>query len=258
MPERRQQISGPSEIAALLDGGKAVRLLLAREGELCEASRNVLERCREAGVTIREVGQREMKRTAASGEPELLALVGPDPAATLEEASRAGGALWLLTGIAYPGNAGFAIRTAEVSGAVGIAIDAQFDRGARRQALRTAMRADRFFPVFWASAADVVATARLAGRRIVGIEDSGTRAPWQTDLSGAALFVIGGEAGGVAANVLAACDETIRLPMPGFIPSYNLQAAMAMVAGERLRQLQILASPAADDRDDPGLDSTRV
>jgi tRNA(Leu) C34 or U34 (ribose-2'-O)-methylase TrmL len=37
--------------------------------------------------------------------------------------------------------------------------------------------------------------------------------------------------------VLDACDGALRIPMRGFIPSYNLQAAMAMVAGERLRQL---------------------
>jgi tRNA(Leu) C34 or U34 (ribose-2'-O)-methylase TrmL len=37
--------------------------------------------------------------------------------------------------------------------------------------------------------------------------------------------------------VLAAADRVLRLPMRGFIPSYNLQAAMAAVALERLRQL---------------------
>jgi len=28
----------------------------------------------------------------------------------------------------------------------------------------------------------------------------------------------------------------LRIPMHGFLPSYNLQAAMAVVMGERLRQ----------------------
>jgi tRNA G18 (ribose-2'-O)-methylase SpoU len=43
----------------------------------------------------------------------------------------------------------------------------------------------------------------------------------------------------VPPEVLEACDLTVRIPMRGFIPSYNLQAAMAIVAGERLRQLQL-------------------
>ena len=36
--------------------------------------------------------------------------------------------------------------------------------------------------------------------------------------------------------LLARCDAVLRIPMRGFVPAYNLQAAMAMVAGERLRQ----------------------
>ena len=31
-------------------------------------------------------------------------------------------------------------------------------------------------------------------------------------------------------------DLVLRIPMRGFMPSYNLQAAMAAVASERLRQ----------------------
>jgi tRNA G18 (ribose-2'-O)-methylase SpoU len=37
--------------------------------------------------------------------------------------------------------------------------------------------------------------------------------------------------------VLERCDAVARLPVRGFIPSYNLQAAVAAVALERLRQL---------------------
>src|SRR3972149_3221913 len=45
---------------------------------------------------------------------------GPDPRGRMEELLPAGGAAWLLGGFAYPGNTGFAIRTAEVSGADGV------------------------------------------------------------------------------------------------------------------------------------------
>jgi len=48
--------------------------------------------------------------------------------------------------------------------------------------------------------------------------------------------VIGGETRGIPAPLLARCDAALRIPMRGFIPAYNLQAAMAIVAGERLRQ----------------------
>ena len=34
------------------------------------------------------------------------------------------------------------------------------------------------------------------------------------------------------------CDEVVRIPMAGFVASYNLQAAVASIASERFRQQQ--------------------
>ena len=99
------------------------------------------------------------------------------------------------------------------------------------------MRADRFMPVFWKPAAEVLGLAREAGRRILALEDVGDAAPWDVDLTGPLLLVVGGERHGIPEAVLAAADGVLRIPMRGFIPSYNLQAAMAGVALERLRQL---------------------
>ena len=72
---------------------------------------------------------------------------------------------------------------------------------------------------------------------MIALEDVGDAAPWDVDLTVPALFVLGGERHGIPAEVLAAADRVLRIPMQGFIPSYNLQAAMAAVALERLRQL---------------------
>jgi TrmH family RNA methyltransferase len=124
----------------------------------------------------------------------------------------------------------------EVSGAAAAFVDADLDRAGRRAALRTSMNAERFLPVFWEDAATALARARAADHRIVGVEDVGDRAPWETDLTGPTLFVVGGEGRSLAPERLAACDVVVRLPMEGFVPCYNLQAAVAAVALERLRQ----------------------
>ena len=82
----------------------------------------------------------------------------------------------------------------------------------------------------------MVLRAREAGRRVIAVEDVGKRAPWETDLTGRVLLVVGGERYGIPPEVLEQADDLVRIPMAGFIPSYNLQAAMAAVAVERLRQ----------------------
>lgn len=236
----RRQLAGAEPLAAALAAGMPVRLVLVGR-DASPAERALAERARAAGARVLPVTDNDLRRMRHAGAPAacaLLALVGADPSADAGAALAAPEAVWLLAGVAYPGNAGAAIRTAEVSGAGAVFLDAAFDAGGRRRALRASMHAERFLPVHWAPAAQVLADARAAGRRLVAIEDVGGRAPWEVDLGGRALLAIGGEREGLGPGLLAACDEVVRVPMAGFVPSYNLQAAMAAVAVERLRQEQ--------------------
>lgn len=236
----RRQVAGPEEVARALANGLPLRLLLVADPPKDPAVSALAEAARAAGVPVRSSSENSLWRLGKTDPPsEILGLIGPPPDAPREEVLAAGGCVWLLVGLAYPGNTGFAIRAAEVSGADGVFIDDCFLHEGRREALRASMRADRFMPVFWEPALTALAAARDAGRRIVAIEDVGTRAPWELDLTVPLLLVVGGERHGIPAEVIEACDEAVRLPMHGFIPSYNLQAAMAMVAGERLRQLSL-------------------
>jgi TrmH family RNA methyltransferase len=238
MQAQRAQLAGPDEIGAALGEGAPVRLLLAAAAPRDPRVAELVERARRAGIPVHAASEASLRRLSKSDPPaEILALVGPDPAASPEQALAARGAAWLLVGVAYPGNTGFAIRTAEVSGADAVFVDNAFDHEAKREATRAAMRADRVMPVFWMAADRVLELARGAGRRVYALEDVGDAAPWDVDLTAPALFVVGGERHGIPAPVLAAADRVLRLPMRGFIPSYNLQAAMAGVSFERLRQL---------------------
>ena len=96
------------------------------------------------------------------------------------------------------------------------------------------MRAVRFIPVVYATTEEILAACN---RRIVVAEDVGEIAPWDTDLTGDIMLVVGGENAGVSKEILSAADDIVRLPMPGFVPSYNLQVAVSALAMERLRQL---------------------
>jgi tRNA G18 (ribose-2'-O)-methylase SpoU len=60
--------------------------------------------------------------------------------------------------------------------------------------------------------------------------------PWDSDLTKPLALLIGGEATGLPAEILAASDEVLRIPTRGFIPSYNVQAATGILLGEYLRQ----------------------
>jgi tRNA G18 (ribose-2'-O)-methylase SpoU len=235
---RVRQIAGVAAIEAALRAREDVHLvLLADDGRSAELER-LSAQAAACGVPVRKATRNVLARLSLPRPAEdALALAGRDPEASLEASLARGGALWLLVGVAYPGNVGMVIRTAEVSGADAIAIDGRFDHEGKRAALRASMRADKFMPVLWHGAAELLARARESGHRAIALDESGARAHWETDLSGACVFVVGGENGGIPREVLARCDERVRVPMAGFIPCYNLQAAVSAVAVERLRQL---------------------
>ncbi|MGH0030868.1 MAG: TrmH family RNA methyltransferase [Myxococcota bacterium] len=235
----RRRLAGTGAVEGALDAGDPVRCVVLPELSRDARADALATRARQAGIDVLRVAPRRFERLrGADADAGVLAMVGPDPRADLPEVMGRGGAVWLLSGTVYPGNVGFAIRTAEVSGADGLYVDNAFDHAARREAVRASMRADRFMPVGWRTAAEVIDAAVAAGKRVVGIEDVGTAPPWGLDLTGPLLLVVGAEADGVPRAVLDRCDAVARLPMSGFIASYNLQAAVAAVACERFRQLE--------------------
>lgn len=241
MPEQSHQISGVGPILAALDAAREpVELILVRSDADSSAVQALLERAAALGVPVRRESANDLRRMSRTTPPtDALALTGRAPKVALPALLSGPGAVWLLAGVAYPSNAGFAIRCVEVAGAAGIVLDAPFSRSDRLRALRISMRANRFLPVLWRPAAEVVAAARTGGRPIVAVESSGDRAPWEVDLRDRPLLVVGGERDGIPADILASADSVVRIPAPGFIGSYNLQAAIAAVAVERLRQSQL-------------------
>ena len=232
-----RQLAGTDRIEEALGRGEPVRLILHRSRSSDPRVEKLVERARARGIATRSAGASVLWRLSrVRPASDVLALVGHRPESTLEGVFGAGGIVWLLVDITYPGNAGFAMRTAEVSGADGIVVAAAFDHVGRRQAVRASMRADWYMPVIWAGWEETVEKAREHGFRVIGIEDVGTKAPWDLDLRGPVLLVVGAEEKGIPERLLETCDEVARIPMAGFIRSYNLQVAVAVLAVERLRQ----------------------
>lgn len=177
-----------------------------------------------------------MARDNSDGAPDILALVGRNPSATFEEVLQSGGLIWMLDGAKYPVNIGFCIRTAEVSGADAVIIDGPLNNQERSAAKRASMKAHRFIPVFWRNAIESIHSAKQAGFRIIAVEDVGEKTPWEVDLTGNVILIVGGEREGISDEVLSLVDEVIKIPMTGFVPSFNLQAPLSAVAIEAQRQ----------------------
>ena len=100
---QRQRVAGRAEVAAALERADPVRCVVVPRGACPPEVEAVLARAEAAGVRVERVGARKFERLRGNqSAARVLALVGPDPKADLDSVMRLGGAVWLLTGPAYP------------------------------------------------------------------------------------------------------------------------------------------------------------
>ncbi|MGA0332238.1 MAG: TrmH family RNA methyltransferase [Candidatus Poseidoniaceae archaeon] len=227
------QVQGSETILSMLEGEHEIRLVLVDREKDTELLR---QECLKQNIPLEEGSTNDLWRMSATGNTDALALIGREPHGKLEEVFERGGSIWLLDGVQYPTNLGFGIRTIEVSGADAVVLNISRTHQDRRTIRRSSMRADRFIPVVYSDTTSIINEAKKNNFRIIAAEDVGTVEPWNADLTGNVLFVVGAEREGVSKEVLEACDDVVRLPMDGFVPSYNLQVAISVLAVEALRQ----------------------
>ena len=234
------KVSGSSDILHAMERGLHFTRILVLRNATSESTRSLISRASELGIDVIEGSENDLRRMGDSSfdsaPSEALGLLNRDPSADLEDIMGLAGSIWLLAGAQYPVNIGYAIRTVEVSGGSAVFVDSELNSDGRKASSRASMKADRFIPVRWMGWEQAMDLAKRYGYRVIGIEDSGDVEPWDADLTGPCMLIIGGERHGIPDELLAQCDVVLRIPMGGFLPSYNLQAPLAVVATEVLRQ----------------------
>ena len=227
------QITGREAVLAALLSGDAIEMVLVdREKDTAE----IRSLCEQHNIPLEEGSTNDLWRMSADGFVDALALTGRIPDGDLGEVLSRGGTIWFFDGVTYSTNLGFAIRCAEVSGADAVLSNVSKTHEERRTIRRSSMRADRFIPVVYSTTDEILEAAKTHNVRIIAVEDVGTHGPWDEDLTGDVMLVVGAEKEGISEQVLAAADACVLLPMDGFVPSYNLQVAVSVVAVEALRQ----------------------
>ncbi len=230
------QVTGRDAVLAALQQGQALDMVLVdREKD----TTLIRELCQQNGVPLQEGSTNDLWRMSHDGAQDALALIGRNIEGTLDEVMQRGGTIWFFDGVEYSTNLGFTIRTAEVSGADAVVLNVAKTHEERRTIRRASMRADRFLPVVYSTSEEILAAAKSNQVRIIVAEDTGKVGPWDVDMTGDVLLVVGAEKHGVSQLVQDAADEIVILPMDGFVPSYNLQVAVSVLAVEALRQRRL-------------------
>jgi 23S rRNA (guanosine2251-2'-O)-methyltransferase len=186
-----------------------------------------------------ETSAEELERLCGSPDHQgVVAEVDPypygDPTAMLR---REGSLLVALDQVQDPRNLGAVCRSAEFAGAAGLIIPERRSAAVTAVTCKTSAGAVEHLEVAHVrNLADWLAEAKEAGFWIWGADAEAKQAPWQVDLTGSTVIVLGGEGKGLRPRVASSCDGTIALPQRGQVESLNVSAAAAALLFEALRQ----------------------
>lgn len=181
----------------------------------------------------------ELERLCGSPDHQgVVAEVGPYPYADRHELLRQEGALLVaLDQVQDPRNLGAICRSAEFAGAAGVVIPERRAAEVTAVACKASAGAVEHLAVARArNLADWLGEAKAAGFWIWGADAEATQAPWQVDLTGPTVLVLGGEGKGIRPRVASACDGLLALPRQGKVDSLNVSAAASVLLFEAARQ----------------------
>jgi 23S rRNA (guanosine2251-2'-O)-methyltransferase len=181
----------------------------------------------------------ELERLCGSPDHQgVVAEVDPYPYADPNELLRRPDALIVaLDQVQDPRNLGAVCRSAEFAGAAGVVIPERRAAEVTAVACKASAGAVEHLAVARVrNLADWLAAAKQAGFWIWGADAGAAQAPWDADLSGPTVLVLGGEGKGIRPRVAAACDGLLALPRAGRVDSLNVSAAAAALLFEAVRQ----------------------
>jgi TrmH family RNA methyltransferase len=155
-----------------------------------------------------------------------------------EEQLHAGTPLLLVAdSVQNPGNLGGLLRTAEAAGASGAYLTGACADAFSWKALRGSMgSAFRLPHLRGLSLDDVLRRLARRGVLVLATAASGERRYDEAELRGPLALVVGGEASGLPAAVLARAAARLRIPLRGPVESLNVGVAAALVLYEAARQ----------------------
>lgn len=241
-----QMIAGIHAVKHALDAGEPIDEVLVEKGKKHPRINELIHLAKKAGVRFSFVPKQALDRHA-DGVPHQGVVARMKSAEVQKLAFQP----WLesldmdikplvliLDQVTDPHNLGACMRTAEAAGCVGVVVPKD-------------NAADLYSPVVSKSACGALARLPVlqvtnltrsikamqeAGFWICGLAGEAESDIYQVDLNGSLGLVMGAEGKGMRRLVREACDQLLKIPMPGSVESLNVSVATGVSLFEVVRQ----------------------
>jgi TrmH family RNA methyltransferase len=196
---------------------------------------DVAERARASGIEVIDVSESVMAHLTSAVTPQGLAAVARFVDVPIADVSP--GIVPVLCSVRDPGNAGAILRSADASGAAGVAFSSDSVDVYNAKAVRASAGSLFHLPVVRdVSPEDAVEALGAAGAQVLAASANGEMTMYEADLTGPTVLLLGNEAWGLPDEIRGLAEATVRVPIQGEAESLNLAAAAALLLFESARQ----------------------
>ena len=223
-------VEGSQGVAEALDEERLVSLYTADD------LHPYAVRARQAGVDVHHVSEEVMGKITSTVTPQGLVGIAHFVDVGLDQLPSEG-CIPILHEVRDPGNAGTVLRSADAAGAAGVVFTETSVDLYNPKTVRASAGSLFHLPIVRAvPTPEAIAHLRGRGFRVLAMEAHGEQDLYAADLSGSIAFLFGNEAHGLASDVIALSDITVRVPHAGKAESLNLAAAATVCLFEWARR----------------------
>jgi TrmH family RNA methyltransferase len=237
-------VDGPHLVTEALNAGVPFEVVAFADQAADSELDGIVRRASSSGVRTVPVSTAVLSAISRVREPAgIVAIARCGPVAIERVLARRPQLVVIVAGVQDPGNVGAIVRAAEACGATGVVTTPGSADAFGWKALRGSMGSAFRMPIARAASADdAIRAAKAAGVRVFAtVPHDGTPLP-SARLTGPSAVVLGGEGSGLDAEVVAAADERIAVPMQPPVESLNVATAAALIVYEAARQRALAAS----------------
>ncbi|MHB1594400.1 MAG: TrmH family RNA methyltransferase [Streptosporangiaceae bacterium] len=230
-------VRGSQPVWQAVEAGAEIEVLLVAPDLLREPAATMVAEQEARGARVARLSADLFTRIADRDGPSGLAAIVRGRLARLADLAVGPCSVFVaLHEVGNPGNLGTIIRTADAAGAAGVILVGACTDPFDPTAVKASMGAIFGVPVVAASTAELLAWCGAHGVALAVTSGKGSGTLWDTALPQPAAILLGSEGAGLPADLIAAGDIRLRIPMTGSAESLNLAVAAGIVLYEAWRQ----------------------
>jgi len=231
-------IEGYREILrALQNNHPLTELFYCRELFLGKNEDSILERCRAAGIPLRECAESVFAKLAYRDRPEGLLAVAPQLRRSLQDLSLPVRPLLVVVeSIEKPGNLGTILRSADAAGADAVIVCDRCTDINNPNVVRASLGVLFAIPVAEASTAETVSWLQERKIQMFAASPHADTLYTHANFTLPTAIVLGSEQYGLSEAWMRAATLRIKIPMLGQSDSLNVAAAATILLYEAVRQ----------------------